>query len=304
MSELPPTDLVTDALKNVVVPAAGAAALAVALVLTLGRWAGALGSGVAVLAGIAFANWHRKAPLVPWMPGDRVGDWLLPTAAALVAVGLISRWGGLIAGRYAKQSKWWWLANAAVWLPRAAAVVIVSGWGIPAQTAAEEPYLRWLIAAGTLLAWVAFDGVARAGCSNEAVALLALVATCAGGVMIFAHSGKFLDLGTMLGMALFGVAVVGTVAKADVSGAIPAAVGFLPGFVASGRFATTSTVPVEAFWLAALAPLALLPFAVPALTWRNGRLARLVRLVLILAPLAAALVLADRHDPLKFGEAW
>ena len=301
MSELPPADLVTDALKNVVIPAAGAAALALALVLTLGRWAGALGSGAAVLAGIAFANWHRKAPLVPWTPGDRVGDWLLPAAAVLVAVGLLSRWGGLIAGCYARQSKWWWLANAAVWLPRAAAVLVVGGWGIPAETAADVPNLRWLIAAGMLLAWMAFDGVARAGCSNEAVAL---VATCAGGVMIFAHSGKYLDLGTMLGMALVGVAAVGTVAKADVSGAIPAALGFLPGFVASGRFATTSTVPVEAFWLAALAPLALLPFAVPALARRNGWLARLARLVLILVPLVAALVLADRHDPLKFGKGW
>ncbi len=304
MSELPPADLVTDALKNVVIPAAGAAALALALVLALGRWAGAVGSGLAVLAGVAFANWHRKAPLVPWTPGDRVGDWLLPAAAVLVAVGLSSRWGGLIAGRYAKQSKWWWLANAAVWLPRAAAVVVVGGWGIPAQTAAEEPSLRWLVVAGTLLAWVAFDGVARAGCSNEAVALLALVAACAGGVMVFAHSGLYLDLGTMLGMALVGVAAVGTVAKADVSGAIPAALGFLPGFVASGRFATTSTVPVEAFWLAALAPLALLPFIVPALARRSSWPARLIRLVLILAPLVAALVLADRHDPLKFGEAW
>ena len=304
MSELPPADLVTDALKNVVVPAAGAAALALALVLTLGRWAGALGSGVAVLAGIAFANWHRKAPLVPWTPGDRVGDWLLPSAAALVAVGLLSRWGGLIAGRYVRQSKWWWTANAAVWLPRAAAVVVVSGWGIPAETAADEPNLRWLVAAGTLLAWVIFDGVARAGCSNEAVALLALTAACAGGVMVFAHSGKYLDLGTILGMALVGVAAVGVAAKADVSGAIPAALGFLPGFVVSGWFATTSTVPVEAFRLAALAPLALLPFAVPALARRSGWLARLVRLVLILAPLVAALVLADRNDPLKFGKGW
>jgi hypothetical protein len=305
MLELPPAELVYDALQKLVIPSAGAAALALGLFLLLGRWAGALGSGAAVVAGFAFANWHQKAPLLPWTPGDRVGrDWLMPSAALLVAVGLLSRWGGLIAHHFVNPSRWWWAANAVVWVPRATAVLLVSGWGLPAELATEEPNLRWLVAAGTLLAWVAFDGVARAGCSNEAVALLALAAACSGGVMIFAHSGKYLDIGTMLGMALFGVAVVGAVGKADVSGAIPAALGFLPGFVAGGRFVTTSNVPVESFWLAGLAPLALLPFLVPALARQSYWPIRLVRLLLVLAPLAAALFLANYHDPLKFDAAW
>ena len=304
MPELPPAELVSDALKQVVIPAAGAAALALALFLALGRWAGAVGSGVAVLAGVAFANWHRTFPLLKWTPDDDPETWLLPSAVVLVAVGLVSRWGGLIFGHFTQQSGWWWAANAAVWLPRVAAVLVVCGWGIPPQLAEAEPNLRWLIAAGVLLAWVILDGVARAGCSNEVVAILALTAVCAGGVMVFAHSGKYLDLGTTLGMALFGVAAVGVAAKADVSGAVPAALGFLPGFVVGGRFATVSDVPLESFWLVCAAPLALLPFAAPTLARRRGPFARLVRLLLVLAPLVAALVLAQKHDPLSFGEAW
>jgi len=300
--ELPPAELVFDALKQVVIPAAGAAALALALFLTLGRWARALGSGVAVLAGIAFANWHRKFPLLKWTPDDDPETWLFPAASLLVAVGLLSRWGGLIVRHFTQKSGWWWTANAAVWLPRVAAVLLVSGWGIPPPVAVVEPNLRWLIAAGVLLAWVVVDGVARAGCSNEVVALLSLTAVCAGGVMVFAHSGKYLDIGTTLGMALFGVTAVGVAAKADTGGAVPAALGFLPGFVVGGRFATSSEVPAESFWLVCVAPLALLPFLVPALARRHGPFVRLVRLLLVLAPLAAALVLAQRHDPLSFGE--
>lgn len=300
MPELPPAELVYDALKHVVIPSAGAAALALGLFLVLGRWAGALGSGVAALAGIAFANWQRKYPYLLWEPEDKPLDWLLPTAAVLVAVGLVSRWGGLIVGHYAKKAKW--VPGATVWVPRAAAVLLVSGWGIPTDTAAAEPYLRWAVAAGTLLAWMALDGVARAGCSVEVVALLSLVAVCAGGVVLYAHSAKFMEIVTLLGMSLFGVAVVGAVAKANVSGAIPAALGFVPGFLATGHFLTSdsSDVPVRAFWLVGLAPLALLPFLSPTLARRNDWPTRLVRLLLVLTPLVAALWLADRHESLAF----
>lgn len=301
MPELPPAELVFDALKNVVIPSAGAAALALGLFLVLGRWAGALGSGVAVLAGVAFANWQRETPYLPWKPEDTSSlDWLLPTAAVLVAVGLLSRWGGLIVGHSVKKAKWKWLPGAAVWVPRAAAVLLVSGWGIPTATAASEPYLPWVIATGTLLAWTALDGVARAGCSVEVVALLSLTTLCAGGVLLYAQSAKYMEIVTLLAMSLFGVAVVGGVAKANVSGAIPAALGFVPGMLATGQHLTFGKVPVGAFWLVGLAPLALLPFLVPALARRNGWAARLVRLLLVLTPLVAALWLADRHETLAF----
>lgn len=313
MSLVPPADLVYGTLQRAVVPAAGAAALALALVLCLGRWAGALGSGVAVLAGIAFANWQMKTPYLPWASEKPGKAWFLPAAAVLVAVGLASRWVGLMLEKYKKQPqtyaasgigqyRWWWLANLAVWVPRVAAVAWVSGWGIAAETATEEPTLRWLIAAGSLLGWAAFDAVARAGCSKEAVALLSLAAVFAGGLLVYSHSATDMEIATMLGMALFGVAVVGVAAKADVSGAVPALFGFLPGFLAYGRWLTIDNgkTPVESYWLVGLAPLALVPFLVPALARRNGVLLRLLRLLLILAPLVVALYLAHRAAPISF----
>jgi hypothetical protein len=107
------------------------------------------------------------------------------------------------------------------------------------------------------------------------------------------------------------VAVIGGATRADVSGAIPAAVAFLPGFLAGGWYQTSdpdlgiSKVPREAFILAACAPLALLPFLVPALGRRNDWLTRIARLVLIIVPLVIAMALADAHEKLAFeAEPW
>jgi hypothetical protein len=59
-------------------------------------------------------------------------------------------------------------------------------------------------------------------------------------------------------------------------------------------------VPPTAFWLVALAPLALVPFLIPALSRKNGWVARVIRAVLVLAPLVAAVVLAGQHEQIAF----
>ena len=59
-----------------------------------------------------------------------------------------------------------------------------------------------------------------------------------------------------------------------------------------------------AFWLVALAPLALTPFLIPRLNRQNGWLARIARAVLVLAPLVAAVVLASKHETIAFEEPW
>lgn len=329
MPALPPADMVFQALREVVVPAAGAAALGTGLFLALGRWAGALGAGVGAPAGVAFANWQQgKAARLAWTPGDKTGDWLLVAILALVAVGLLTRWLGLAADRYLNQRRGtvssffranradrpgqplseWWGSAAVVWVPRAVAVVVVAGWVVPVKLAEEEPNLRWAVAGAMLLAWLPADNVARRGAGGQVLAYLSACLLAAGGVMLYAHSGKLTEAATMVGMALFGVAVIGGAARADVSGAIPAAVAFLPGFLAGGRYLTAdpdiSKVPVGAFVLAALAPLALLPFLIPQLGRRNDWFTRAARLVLILTPLGIALVLADAHETLAFGDDW
>jgi hypothetical protein len=80
---------------------------------------------------------------------------------------------------------------------------------------------------------------------------------------------------------------------------------FLPGLVLAGRPSLAeNSVPAVSFWLVALAPLALLPFAIPAITRRTGRLTPAIRALLVLAPLVAAAILASQHEQIVFEEEW
>lgn len=108
---LPPTELTLEQLRLHILPAAGGAALVTGLFLVSGRWAGALGSAVAVVVAFAASNYtfastdwdsYESYSMIPWKP---VGEpppawhWLPRAAVVLVLIGLLSRWLGLIAGR-------------------------------------------------------------------------------------------------------------------------------------------------------------------------------------------------------------
>jgi hypothetical protein len=96
---------------------------------------------------------------------------------------------------------------------------------------------------------------------------------------------------------------VATLGGCDTSGAVPAGAVFLPGLIFGTRPSMVPhEVPPLALWLVALMPLVLLPFAVPALARGNGWMPRIARVLLILAPLIAAIVLATQHEKLAFDE--
>src|SRR6185312_4744174 len=105
---LPPAPLVLETLRDLVLPAASGAALTFGLFLCLGRWAAALGSAAAVSAGFVWANftfaapdWEGTSRLIPWKPEPRYAWNYLPRAAlVLVAVGLVTRWLGCLAGSF------------------------------------------------------------------------------------------------------------------------------------------------------------------------------------------------------------
>ena len=310
MPPLPPTADVLNALQHAVLPAAGGAAFVCCLFLVMGRWAGALGSGVGVLVGFAAANytfvalaWDKTDRVLPWKPEPDAPSWhwLPKVGLVLVIIGLVSRWIGMIAAHYLPEKRWWG-ANLLVWAPRVAAVLVVSNWLVSEKYAAEHGWLFAALAAAMLLEWVILDGLARTKASAQVVACLSAVLVLAGAVMLYAHSARFMEAGVMLGFALLGVAAACGAVKADASGAIPAVVGLLPGLMLTGRFTTDSKVPVESFWLLALAPLALAPFLVPALCRKHGWVVRIIRVVLILAPAIAGVVLAAQHEQLVFEE--
>lgn len=295
----PPIKDVLEALQAMMFPAAGAAALVFALVLILGRWAAAMGSALAIIAGIAVGNHYRESPM-PWVAD--VSSWhQLPRAAlVLVVVGLLSRWFSVLATRSVVDRPW--LLHLVVWLPRLAALVFVAFQIIPDTMRADTPWVIPAFVLASLLEWLIFDTLARNGNGGQVAAYQSLIFLLGSGVMLYAHSGRFMDIATIVGCSFFGVAVVAGAAKADASGSVPAGIGFLPGIMLSGRFSTESHVPLSAFWLVALAPLLLAPWLIPSLAHRNGWLTRLVRVALILAALIAALVLAGLKETLPWEE--
>jgi hypothetical protein len=246
--------------------------------------------------------WLNTNRLFPWEVKSSPGlDWLPRAALVLIVVGLLSRWLGLLSSRYLPERRWW-IANLLVWLPRIIAVVLVSGWVVSDQSAKAYPNLRYTILLAMLSIWVVLDGVARARVGGEVAAYLAMIFFAAGVVLLHGHSAKYMEIAVVIGSAMFGIAVVATLLKADVSGAIPAGVAFLPGLVLGGKPSLETEVPDVSFLLVSLAPLALGPFLIPALSRKNGWLVRAIRFVLVLAPLVAAVVIAAQHDQIAIPE--
>jgi hypothetical protein len=326
---LPPTKEVLETLQQDVLPGAGGAALVLCAFALLGRWAGALGSAVAVVFAFAWGNlknnfekltWEATWRLIPWkLPDDADGrDYLARAALLLVAVGLVSRWLGLLAGRYLPERQWWG-ANVLVWAPRIAAVVVASGWLIIGESANAWPMLQLQIAGAMILGWVALDSLARSGAGAQVMAYLGAMLFTGGVIFLYAHSLRSAELAILLGSAMFGLALAaGAIAyppvrdpdawvfdsdfvALDLSGAVPAGVAFLPGLLLGARpWLAQNDVPPHCFWLVAFAPLVLLPFVVPALGRKTGWQVAIVRAVLVLAPLVAAVVLTGQHAQMSF----
>jgi hypothetical protein len=333
---LPPTDQVLNVLSQSVLPALGGAAVVYCLFAAAGRWATALGSAAAVVFAFAWANYafpwlfaREDAPrpdlwgtgrLIPWKPDDPARAWMwLPKAAlVLVVVGLVSRWIGLIAHQFLTQpveltpfdpptrkGRYWWGASLLMWAPRVAAVLLVSGWVISERVSSEQIWLRPIFVTAVLLNWVALDGVARAGSGAQVAAYLWALLTAGGTVMLYAHSIQFMEPAVVLGFAMLGIALAAASARGDTSGAVPVGALFLPGLMLVGRaslVADSHKVPAVCFWLVALAPLALLPFCIPAVTRLPRWVVVPLRILLILIPAAVAVYLADRHETPAYTE--
>ena len=318
--QAPPLKYVLEALQSDVLPAAGGAAIVLCLFLFLGRWAGALGSALAVVVAFLSSNftlanlkddkptWENVHRLIPFKPGEEPPGWhWLPCAALiLIVVGLVSRWIGMLAARSLPERQWWG-ANLLVWAPRIAAVILVSGW-ISSGKAASEPdwkYLQYQLAGAMFVIWVALDGVARNEAGAEVAAYLAAMFLVAVAIFLYASFPSSVEVSLILCCAMFGIAVVSGLGGSDASGAIPAGVAFLPGLLLGVRPSLSENqVPVICFWLVAAAPAALLPFLIPTQSEKNTWFLRISRAVLVLAPLVAAMILLTgaHHQKMPFSD--
>jgi hypothetical protein len=186
-----------------------------------------------------------------------------------------------------------------VWLPRWIAILVVGSWVVPAPWAQEYPWIKPALGMVMLFSWIALDGAARVGANGQAALSLAGAFFAASAVIIYAHSSLFMDIAVAMGFAMLGIAVVARVGKVDARGAIPAGIGFLPALMLNARFyLSENLVPLAAFWLVGLAPLALLPFSIPRIARQNRWLLGIARLVLLLIPLVIAVALAMHFEEL------
>ncbi|AMV24478.1 hypothetical protein VT84_08780 [Gemmata sp. SH-PL17] len=324
----PPLKDVLEALYHAVLPGAGAAALVLGAFLAVGRWrAAALGSAVAVVVAFMCGNfappklsiedpaptWENTYRVLLWKPLETspCEQWLPRVSLVLVAVGLLTRWLGLAVSR-AVPERAWWTANLLVWLPRIAAVYYVSAWLLLGNAAADPKWasLRWELIASMVFVWLVLDSLARGGASAEISLYLTAVFYAGAGVLLYSHNAKFMELAVIIGSAMFGIAVVTLVVparedgtRAIASGAIPAAVAFLPGLFLGTRPSHNETkVPALSFWLVALAPLILSPFLVPRVSRQNRWLLLALRAALILVPILIAVLLAGQHEKLPYEE--
>ena len=298
----PPITDALDALQHLMLPAAVASAFVFAAMLLLGRrWAN-FGAALAMVAGLLAGNWEK----VPMPAVLTASAWthLPPYIVFLLVVGLVTQLLADAADRYESLKSYRTGFTAAKWPTRAVMLALGAAPVIPADPGFDRTQFYALFVAGSVALWFALDRLAECGHPAEVAALVGLTALLGGGVMLYAHSAIFLDLATILGCALLGVAVVSGGAKVDARGAIPAFVGVMPGLLVSGRVLTTSEVPVASFVLAAVAPLTLLPWLIPNLSRRKGPWPRVVRLVSVLVPLVVALVLAGRVESLPWEQDW
>lgn len=304
MPPLPPEKDVLDALRLVVLPSAGGAALAAATLLALGRWAAPLASAAGVAAGFACAVWMKPDDLIPWTP-DPARTWqLLPRAAAvLLLVGLVTHAAAALITRHRPDAPARRVAML-VWCLRIGAVGVVTWRLVPVAARTEVPWLLPAFAVVVLALWVALDSLTRTETNGLTVGLSAAAMLGAGGVMLYSHSAQFMEIATAVAAVLAGVAVVSAVGKVSAGGAVPAVAVFLPGLLLTGRLVNDSKVPVASFWLLALAPLALAIFLVPAIAKRNPRALAAAKVALVLAPVVVAVVLAGRVETLPWEQEW
>ena len=116
-------------------------------------------------------------------------------------------------------------------------MIVVGGWLASGNAAAEPQWegLRWQLAAAMFITWIALDGVARADFGAEVAAYLGVTFLVAGTMLLYTHNAKQMEVAVILAFAMLGIATVATLGGCDTSGAIPAAVAFLPGLMLATR---------------------------------------------------------------------
>jgi hypothetical protein len=175
------------------------------------------------------------------------------------------------------------------WLLRIGAAALAAWLLVPAEMRAAIWWLDYAFAAAVLVMGVVWEHLARRFPGGAAPLGMAIALFAAAFILIHAHTAKFTDVATFAFAGLFGIAIAAQLRPADVGSAIPGAAVLLAGLLLSGMHETYSNVPQISFILTGLAPLALLPLAIPALGRLRPHRQLLLALLLLIIPLGIAI---------------
>jgi hypothetical protein len=298
----PPLQDILSAVQDVMLPAAGISALVFALLLNLGRWAHSLAAALGLIAGVAFVNWNKS--LFPWIPDTATWHQLPLATLFLVLFSLLCSLILSTVRRFGSE-KWQFRSELLCWLVRLIAVGFCHWMILPEALRLDKPWIWPVLTLLATLNWRVLDQLSYREAHVELVILIALNVMLGSGVLLYAHSARFMELGTAFGCAALGIAVVSQLTKSATSGVLPVFIGLWPGLLLSGYWGNSSEdIPLGVFTLVAAAPLVLLPWLIPAI-WRGPIwLHRVLWFILMLVPVLFALGLAGEYGKLPWEEEW
>ena len=279
----PPTPVVLEALRETVGPpfAIGVGVLLIARV-ALGKSSIPFAAVLAFLAALAAGNHFAKINPDWWPTGKRL-TWLPWLAAA-----------GCLAGLVARR---WQRAGVSLWAAVAAVAVV--------RVLAKDYFAApvWAVPAFVLLPAAIGFGMMRLNEKRPgftAPFILGSALVAAGTVIIHAHSKGLLDIATIGGMCLFGIAAVEAFAPGETGPIFPGAALLLVATLFAGYHETYSEVPAISFALPAVAPLLALVGLFPRVDRLRPRWRIAATVVPALIVLGVAVGLAMANETLSF----
>jgi hypothetical protein len=187
------------------------------------------------------------------------------------------------------------------WLLRGGTAIGIAWWLLPEFAREEKVWLAPAFAGVVGLLWVLLDYAGDKPGSVSIGGCLVFTLWTAGGVLIFAASKRLMDPMIVLAFALLGITIIAYLRGVEVGGAMPALAVAVPGMMLMGYLTTaTDRVHWSAFALPVSAPFTLV-LTMPFMQGPKWRL-HLMRIVLVLIPLAIAMQIAMEAGPLPEGD--
>jgi len=295
----PVSDLLLQ-LQTLMLPAAGAAALAYGVCLALSPRLRHVATSLGLIAGVLAGNWANSPfPLAHWKDPTTARHYLPHGALGLIGLGLLTLTIRDLLGRAA--DRWRVLALVLIWLIHAAGLYSVSRYWLPA-TASPGSVAGFVLLA--LALWWTLDRIASHGIPGEAGLVAYLCAATAGGMMLFAHYASAMDFNMILGCSCLGLGIVAFHAGGNLRAIAPATAGLVPGILAIGYDLTTSALPAGLILLAAVVGLATCVGLVPSWCERKPRIMAIVRVGLLMVLSMGLLLAAAQYEVLPWDETW